>query len=171
MTPSWRFPAGVAIFALGFSAPLAIPLVTASDLPPGWKTLISGVLAVGVPEVMMIVATAVMGKEGFDELKRRVGRFFRRYGPPDVVGPTRYRIGLVMFAAPLLLGLLGPYLHHHLPRFDSHPMWWHLGGDLMLFASLFVLGGDFWDKLRSLFVHGATAVFPAVGEDEGKSHD
>jgi hypothetical protein len=32
----------------------------------------------------------------------------------------------------------------------------------MLFASLFVLGGDFWDKVRSLFVHGATARFPGA---------
>ena len=167
MTPSWRFPAGVAIFALGFCVPLAIPLVTASDLPPGWKAVISGALAVGVPEVMMVIATAVMGKEGFAELKRRAGRFFRRYGPPETVGPTRYRIGLVMFAAPLLLGWLGPYLHHHLPGFDSHPTAWHLGGDLMFFASLFVLGGGFWDKLRSLFVHGARAIFPGTDPREG----
>jgi hypothetical protein len=171
MTPSWRFPAGVAIFALGFCVPLAIPLVTASDLPPGWKAVISGALAVGVPEVMMVIATAVMGKEGFAELKRRVGRFFRRYGPPDTVGPTRYRIGLVMFAVPLLLGWLGPYLHHHLPGFDSHPTAWHLGGDLMFFASLFVLGGDFWDKLRSLFVRGARAVFPVTSGGIGGGHE
>jgi hypothetical protein len=170
MTPSWRFPAGVVIFALGFCAPLAIPLVTASDLPPGWKAVISGALAVGVPEVMMVIATAVMGKEGFAELKRRIGRFFRRYGPPDTVGPIRYRIGLVMFAGPLLLALLGPYLHHHLPRFDSHPMLWHVGGDLVFFSSLFVLGGDFWDKLRSLFVRGARAVFPS-NDTAGGKHD
>jgi hypothetical protein len=29
-------------------------------------------------------------------------------------------------------------------------------------ASLFVLGGDFWDKLRALFVHEARVVFPAA---------
>lgn len=27
-----------------------------------------------------------------------------------------------------------------------------LAGDLMLIASFFVLGGDFWNKLRALFV-------------------
>jgi hypothetical protein len=32
-----------------------------------------------------------------------------------------------------------------------------------LLISLFVLGGDFWDKLRALFVHGARAVFPEQG--------
>jgi hypothetical protein len=162
MTAGWRFPAGVAIFAFGFAAPLAIPLVTESDLSAGWKAMISGALAVGVPEVMMVIATAVMGKEGFAELKRRVGRFFRRYGPPDEVGATRHKIGLVMFAAPLGLGLLGPYLHQLLPGYESHPLWWHVSGDFMFFASLFVLGGDFWDKLRGLFVHGARVVFPTA---------
>jgi hypothetical protein len=28
-----------------------------------------------------------------------------------------------------------------------------IGGDLLLLASLFVLGGDFWDKIRALFVY------------------
>jgi len=32
--------------------------------------------------------------------------------------------------------------------------------DVMLIASLFVLGGNFWDKLRALFVRDALAVFP-----------
>jgi len=161
----WRFPVGVGIFVIGFAAPLAIPLVARTGWPAAWKTLISGALAVGVPEIMMVAATAVMGKSGFAELKRRVGGFFRRYGPPDEVGATRYRVGLVMFAAPLVVGFLGPYLHHHLPGYETHPMWWHVGGDLWFFSSLFVLGGDFWDKLRSLFVHGSRAVFP---ESPGK---
>jgi hypothetical protein len=35
-----------------------------------------------------------------------------------------------------------------------------VAGDLMFIATLFVLGGDFWDKLRALFVHGAKAQLP-----------
>ena len=171
MTGSWRFPVGVGIFVLGFLAPLAIPLVTSSGLSAAWKTMISGALAVGVPEVMMVIATAVMGKEGFAELKRRAGRFVRRYGPPDDVGAARYRIGLAMFAAPLVLALLGPYLQHHLPGYETHPLWWHVGGDLVFFSSLFVLGGEFWDKLRALFVHGARVVFPSTSGGEGSKHE
>ena len=162
MTAGWRYSAGVTIFVIGFAAPLAIPLVTGSDLPTGWKTAISGALAVGVPEVMMVVAAAVMGKAGFAELKRRIGVFFRRYGPPDEVSPTRYRVGLVMFATPIVVAFVWPYLHlgDLAPGFETHPMLWVVGGDLLFFSSLLVLGGDFWDKLRSLFVHGAKAVFP-----------
>jgi hypothetical protein len=33
-------------------------------------------------------------------------------------------------------------------------------GDAMMLVSLFVLGGEFWDKLRALFVHRARAVMP-----------
>jgi len=161
----WRFRVGVAIFVAGFAAPLAIPLVTSSDLPTGWKATIAGALAVGVPEIMMVVAAAVMGKEGFARLKSQFGRLLKRYGPPEQVSRGRYRTGLVMFAAPILLGWFGPYLQHYLPGFDTHPMWWHVGGDVVFVASFFVLGGEFWDKLRSLFVHGARAVFPNT---EGK---
>jgi hypothetical protein len=132
-------------------------------MPTPWKTAISGGLAVGVPEVMMLLAAAVMGKEGFAELKRRTGRIFARHGPPQQVSRARYRVGLVMFVVPLLLGWLGPYVHHHLPGHDEHPLWWNLSGDLVFVASLFVLGGEFWDKLRALFVHGARAGFPGEG--------
>jgi len=83
------------------------------------------------------------------------------------VGRTRYRAGLVMFTAPILLGWFGPYLHHYLPGFDTHPMRWHVGGDVVFVASFFVLGGEFWDKLRGLFVHGARAVFPSTRGGEG----
>jgi hypothetical protein len=113
---------------------------------------------------MMLIAAAVMGRQGFAELKRRLGAWLRRYGPPEQVGPLRYRIGIVLFTVPLLLGWLGPYLQHHLPGYDSKPLIWHVTGDVVFVASLFVLGGEFWEKLRALFVHGATARFPEARE-------
>ncbi len=158
----WRFRLGVGIFVLGFLSPALIPLVVASDLPTAWKTGLSGLLGLGVPEILMIAAAAVMGKPGFAELKRRLTRFLREYGPPETVSRARYRVGLVMFSLPLLFGWLAPYFGGHLPGYATHPLWWHIGGDLMFFVSFFVLGGDFWDKVRSLFVHEARAVVPAV---------
>jgi hypothetical protein len=155
MRPSGhRFAIGVGLFALGFAAPAFIPFVTASDLPVAWKTGLSGLLALGVPEIMLVAAVAVMGKSGFAELKRRLGRVLRRYGPPDTVSRTRHRIGLVMFIAPLVLGWLGPYLRDHFPGWDAHSLLWSVSGDLVFLASFFVLGGDFWDKVRSLFLQG-----------------
>jgi len=167
----WRFRIGVAIFVLGFAAPLGIPLVAASELPAAWKTVLSGALALGVPEVLMVAAAAVMGKEGFAELKLRFGRFFKKYGPPDQVSPTRYRIGLVMFTLPLLLAFLGPYFGGHLPGYDSYWLAWAITGDAFFVASFFVLGGGFWNKLRALFVHSARAVFSATESDQGAKNE
>jgi hypothetical protein len=171
LSAGWRFPVGAMIFALGFAAPLAIPLVISSDLPTAWKTAIAGALAVGVPEVMMVVAAAVMGKEGFAKLKRRFGRFFTKYGPRERVGRTRYRVGLAMFTLPLLLGWLAPYLGNHLPGYDPRKLIWAVTGDAVFVVSLFVLGGEFWDKLRALFVHGARVVFPSTDSGEGESRE
>jgi len=39
---------------------------------------------------------------------------------------------------------------------------WAVSGDAIFVASFFVLGGEFWDKLRALFVHGARTVFPST---------
>jgi hypothetical protein len=116
---------------------------------------------------MMVVAAAVMGREGFARLKGQFGRFLKKYGPPEQVSRARYRTGLVMFTLPLLVGWLGPYLHHHLPGFDRHPMFWNIGGDLTFALSFFVLGGEFWDKARALFVHGARVVFPSTQDGKG----
>jgi len=168
--PRCRFRVGVAILVVGFAAPVAIPLVASSPLPTTWKTAISGALALGVPEIMMVVAAAVMGKAGFARLKQLLGRVLRKYGPPERVSRSRYRVGLAMFALPLLLAWLGPYLHRYVPGFDRHPLVWHIGGDLMFVLSLVLLGGEFWDKLRSLFVHGARAVFPKANE-KGRDND
>ena len=163
--PSGRLFAGGAVFVFGFLCPAFIPLVTASDLPVAWKTTLTAVLALGIPELFMIIAAAILGKPGFQYLKAKMKRttmeFLAQHGPPETVGRTRYRIGLFMFTIPIILGWAAPYAVHHLPGYESHPFLYGLPGDVLMVASLFVLGGEFWDKLRSLFVRGARAQFPA----------
>jgi hypothetical protein len=90
----------------------------------------------------------------------------KKHGPPDRVGLARYRIGLVMFVMPLLFGWLSPYFQGLFPQIDAHRNLLAITGDLLLVGSLFVLGGDFWDKVRSLFVHDAIAVLPENSELE-----
>jgi len=154
-----RFQIGVALFIAGLLSPLLVPLVNALDLSTEWKATLSGLLLLGIPELLWVIAAAVMGKSGFDYLKSKAFGLLKRYALPDSVGPVRYRIGLVMFAVPLLFGWLAPYAHHLTPGIAIQALGWSLGGDLLLLASLFVLGGEFWDKLRALFIHGASARF------------
>jgi len=158
--PGWRLRLGPTIFVIGFISPLFIPLVTASGLPTQWKAVISGALAVGIPEVFSIVAIGIMGKSGFNHMKKRIFAFLKKHGPPDVVSRTRYRIGVVMFVLPIIFGWLVPYAPHLVPGYAAHRFAVNLVGDLVFVSSLFVLGGDFWDKVRALFNYGAKAQFP-----------
>jgi hypothetical protein len=63
--------------------------------------------------------------------------------------------GLAMFVLPLVFGWITPYVVHVLPGYLEHRIAYGVPGDLLLLASRFVLGGEFWDKLRALFIHEA----------------
>ncbi len=155
-----RLKLGVALFALSIAVPvLGVPLVAAMGLSAATVATVSGALLAG-SEVLGIVAVAVMGKSGYAYIKNRVFGFLKQYGPPAEVSRTRYTIGLVMFAVPIVFGWLAPYAADLIPGYLGNEFTYAIVGDLLLLASLFVLGGDFWDKVRSLFIHGAKAVVP-----------
>ena len=61
---------------------------------------------------------------------------------------------------PILFGWVSIYTAEWIPGFSSNPLPYAIGGDFLLVASLFVLGGNFWDKIRSLFVYDAEVRFP-----------
>jgi len=151
----WRFRLGLTILIVGWLSPLLIPLVTRTALATEWKTIIAGLLAVGIPEVFTVAAIAIMGKSGYNLIKDRVFSFLKKHGPPDRVSPARYRIGLVMFVLPILFGWLGPYGAHRIPGYETHRLVVSVIGDVMFVTSFFVLGGDFWDKVSALFIHNA----------------
>jgi hypothetical protein len=151
----WRFRLGLTILIVGWFSPLLIPVITRTSLATEWKTIISGLLAVGIPEVFTVAAIAIMGKSGYNLIKEKFFSFLKKHGPPDRVSLTRYRIGLVMFVLPLLFAWLGPYGAHRIPGYEAHRFVVSLIGDMVFVASLFVLGGEFWDKVRALFIHQA----------------
>ena len=160
LPPKAKLVAAGIIFVVGFLSPLLIPFVTSSNLSVGWKATLSGLLALGIPDLFMIIAAAVAGKDGFNYIKSKVFGFLKKYGPADTVSKTRYRIGLVLFLIPIIIGWLLPYFTHLIPSYEENRYLIGAVGDVVLVTSLFVLGGDFWDKLRSLFIYGAKVIFP-----------
>jgi len=157
-----RLILGVAVWVAGVAlCLLMIPVVNASDLADPLKATINGILLLGVPKLFLLVAIAIMGKPGFAYLKSLLGGHLRRFAPPATVSPLRYKIGLILLITMIVLGSLGPYVAHDAFAFrQEHPRLLAFMGDLLLLVSLFILGGDFWDKLRALFVREATVVFP-----------
>ena len=157
--PTARLAAAIPLFLVAIACPFLGASILASDLPVGTKAW-AGLLFFPIPELFDITAIAILGKPGFAWLKGTLFRLFGRYGPPAQVSRVRYRIGLVMFVLPMLIGWLHPYLAGRFFTLIGPGPLVHVAGDLLFIASFFVLGGDFWDKVRALFVYGAKASFP-----------
>ena len=152
----WRFKVGIALIALMALAWLLIPIEAALGMSGGVIAATTAGIAIA-NKVILLLAIVVMGKPGFQELKSKL---FNKLTPAAEVSPTRYRIGLVMFCLPLLQGLLETWASHIAPELVANRMWVDILMDGMMIASLFVLGGNFWDKLRAVFIPSARAVFP-----------
>lgn len=159
----WRMIMAIVLVAMSFGSTALIPFVTSSNLATEMKATLSGLLLFGIPQVFMLMAVALIGKAGLNYLKKWIFGFVRGFAPAQEVSPGRYRFGLALFILPLLLAFLTPYIVDYLPALSERRVIVGLVGDALLFTSLFVLGGDFWDKLRALFVYDAKVHFPPVG--------
>jgi hypothetical protein len=156
--PVARLLIGGFFFILGLICPIFIPLVLITDLPAAFKTIFSGLLALGIPELLMLVAIAILGRPGYEYLKSGLYKLFRKYGPPAQVSRARYRIGIVLFVMPIIFSLVLPYIYDMIPFYYENSLTINIFLDMIFLISLLVLGGDFWDKLRSLFIYNSKAV-------------
>lgn len=154
----WRFGFGVALIVCGYGALALIPAVTGSDLSRGIKSGITGLILI-LPLLTKVGAVAIMGKPGFNFLKQHVFGFFGRFQPAQTVSPARYRLGLIVMVFALLFGELLPYFPGFVINWKANEIFWSLAADAIMIASLFILGGGFWDKLRALFTYESRVVF------------
>ena len=161
--PMGRIVAGVGVFVLGWVVTLSIvPIITASQLSTSAQATVSGIVVFVGPKIGVLAAIAILGKPGFNYLKRKVFGFLK---PPAEVGPVRYRIGIVMFVAAMLFGLMERYVGYFMANAIAPEIRSSIAIDVLLVASILVLGGDFWDKIRALFIREAKAQFPSVHRD------
>lgn len=152
----WRFKSGIGIICLMAALWLTVPMAAAADVPASKVATLTGVLFIA-NKLLLLLAIAIMGKSGFQELKSRIFGYVSGLAPSaeTEVGPLRHRIGLLMFCLPLISAFLEPYIDNLWPGLRPNLWQLQLLGDAMLIASFFVLGGNFWDKVRALFIRTA----------------
>lgn len=78
---------------------------------------------------------------GFNFIKQKIFGYFKKIAPPETVSRTRYRIGLVIFVIPFIMGWLLPYFTDLIGSYNEFGMYINIGGDILLITSLFILGG------------------------------
>lgn len=155
-----RLILGGTIFLLAQALPLSIPLIVGSDISTELKTILSGLAILGLPEIGTLVAVAILGKPGFNWLKAQLFSALKRMAPSARVSKRRYNIGLIIFVTLLILGIIKPYVTELLPELLDYRRYYTGAADVLFITNLFILGGDFWDKLRALFSYDTHVFTP-----------
>ncbi|WP_276122081.1 transporter suffix domain-containing protein [Pararhizobium qamdonense] len=159
---TWRFKLGIALVCLAIAMWLCVPLAAWAGVPSTRIAAVTGIIFI-VNKVLLLLVIAVMGKSGFQQLKSKIFGVFK-LSPDTSVSRTRYNLGLVMFCLPLISASLEPYVDAMAPGLRPNLWQLQLLGDLMFIASFFVLGGNFWEKIRALFVRESRVVYASNAE-------
>lgn len=154
MKHPWKYRIGIGLVSFNVLSYLVIALLPLLGVSGGTLATVSGGLVVAA-EAAFLGAVALLGKEFFEKIKARVKSWFARPAtPPRAVSRSRHRAGMIVllssvlpyFAAEALLFLGVPRSHHSA---------WIVGllllSDLLFIAGLFILGGEFWERLKKLF--------------------
>ena len=156
--PGIRFYIGLIIFLLSFLM-----------LPTGlflrhyvsqhfWHAFVLGIFWACAP-VMKISSVAILGKPSYLWIKYKFWHIFVKVTRPHEVSRTRYTIGLIMFCIPLVSNYVMSFAPQIIAKAYHIHLIVNICLDALFICSVFVLGGDFWDKLRALFVYIAKVKF------------
>ena len=129
-----------------------------------WKGFVLAAFWISAP-IMKISSIAILGKSSYLWIQYKMHFIYHHVAKPHQVTPFRYNIGLVMFILPFLPNYMFSFMPHLLPDSLLLRYFIIIAADVVFLSSLFVLGGDFWDKLRALFIYTAKAKFK---EERGK---
>lgn len=153
----WRLRFGLFFFVVGWICPLFIPIVTGLNLPAETKTLLSGFLLIGAPEIFSVISIIILGKSGFNYIKSKTFAFLKKAAPQGEVSRKRYRFGLFMLLLHVIYANFTFYAPDLILGYSENRITMNLIADFLFIVTLFVLGGDFWEKLRALFLYDTKA--------------
>jgi hypothetical protein len=158
----WRYYLGLVLFVLSLILPfLALVIVPLLGVSPGISTVLYGLSVAGGPDLILIGAAALLGKENLQYLFSKLGNWFKNLVKWDQVTHNRYRVGIGLLVISVLTGLLMFYIFPESLRQGDQPGWGFyvtVGADILFIISFFVLGAEFWGKLRALFQYNARVV-------------
>lgn len=161
-----RFVLGCILLVTGILCGLAVPFLGFLHITHNKAAMVSFLML--SHHGLTFLSIAVMGRANFERLTAPVHDAAAKAGekikPAGNVSRERYKIGLIMLVLPLVV-VTAMHLVNELHFTHESRVVISLTMQTMFLASFFVLGGDFWDKARALFVWDARAVFP---EDEHK---
>ena len=111
---TWRFKAGIGIAIFYVLMWLTVPLMAALGVETGRVAAYTGLVFIAA-KILLVLCVAVMGKAGFQQLKRTVFGAFSGLVTEGPVSKPRHVIGLIMFCLPIVTAMAEPYFDKLLP--------------------------------------------------------
>ena len=148
----WRFYAGLAAMAAAIILPLAAIFVPLLGLSTAHSAVLVGIMVAGGPEVLCILAVVLLGKDTFNYFAHLAKTAVRRAVVETPASRTRYYIGLAIMLVSWLPAYLYAYLPGAFPGGDTR-IYILAVMDLAFVASVFLMGAEFWEKARRIFVY------------------
>jgi len=149
---NWKYYLGMTCFILSFVFPLIGFLIPFLGLPLALMAFLTGFLMFGGPEIMIVLAVVFLGKPVLNQIKEKFFKLFKRKKPYKPVSRFRYYLGIVIFFGSFTPFYLNGYAPHLLPDHEVWRLYIFIGSDLVFILSFFILGGNFWEKFKKLFI-------------------
>ncbi|NGX33778.1 MAG: hypothetical protein K1060chlam1_00119 [Candidatus Anoxychlamydiales bacterium] len=143
---------GLVCVALSFLLPILGFLVPFLKLPHIITVGIITFLTIGGPEAMILIGSVVLGKDGFKYYRNKMFLLFKRKTKPKPVSKIRYYSGLTIMVLSVIPLYINAYFSKIMPLNEYAKNAILISADLIFVISFFILGGEFWEKYKKLFV-------------------
>lgn len=141
----------MAALSLSLGLPLFALLVPLLELPATQAAALVGLLLVGGPEILALLAAALLGKETFQYFIYRAKRAVRAAVLVKPVSKAQYYFGLTINLASWVPLYFYGYFPFLAPG-EKTRIYILATADFCFVASMFIMGGEFWEKLRRIFI-------------------
>jgi hypothetical protein len=152
---NWTYYLGLTLFLYSFATFGLAALVPFCVSAGTAVTVATGVIISG--EIGFIASAAMLGKPFVEGLKAKIKGWFVRRGElaaPKAISWPRHVVGLILFSlsfvtyyVAMAIPFLGLDKQTELPAIIGVA----LTGESAFASSLFILGGEFWERLKALF--------------------
>ena len=147
---NWRYYLGLTCLVLALVMPVLSLVVLPLDLPVELKATIIGVLSLGGPEVALVAAAALLGKDTLNVFKGRIFAFIRRLLPSKPASKFRYYACLTIMVVDYLGWYVFTYLGSFLPT-ELTGISALVVGDVIFIVAFVAAGPEFWEKIQNMF--------------------
>jgi hypothetical protein len=163
MKKDWKYYTGIALFVWSFAAYGILAAISAISIPASTKAIVAGILVVSA-EGAFFLSILLLGKTFVTGMKEKLKAWFgigKKKSDEQTeprISRTRHYTGVFIMFFSFVPYIVSESLLISGFNDDQHiniVIGLLIAGDILFVASLFVLGGEFWDRLKKLFVwHG-----------------